>query len=175
MNRLPLLRLRAQVPLATWALAALLASPWALAQHNPAGHQHHPAAAASGPAASGDARQRVAFPAPMKEHTLTNMRDHLVALAEIQEALASGAFDRAAQTAEQRLGMGSLGAHGAHEVARFMPQGMQDVGSLMHRSASRFAIEAQNSAATGDLKPALAALARVTQACTACHAGYRLE
>jgi hypothetical protein len=175
MNRPPPPRLRARTLPIACALAALLASPWTLAQHDPAAHQHHAAAAASGPAGASDARQAVAFPAPMKEHTLTNMRDHLVALAEIQEALANGAFDRAAQTAEQRLGMGSLAAHGAHEVARFMPQGMQDVGSLMHRSASRFAIEAQNSAATGDLKPALAALARVTQACTACHAGYRLE
>jgi hypothetical protein len=175
MNRLPLPRLRARSLPTTWALAALLASPWSWAQHQPAAHQHHPAAAASGPAAPGDVRQAVAFPAPMKEHTLTNMRDHLVALAEIQEALANGAFDRAARTAEQRLGMSSLGAHGAHEVARVMPQGMQDIGSLMHRNASRFAVEAQSSSATGDLKPALAALARVTQTCTACHSAYRLE
>jgi cytochrome c556 len=56
-----------------------------------------------------------------------------------------------------------------------MPKGMQDIGTAMHRSASRFAIEAQNSAATGDLKPALLALSRTTQACVACHAAYRLE
>ena len=111
----------------------------------------------------------------MKAHTLANMRDHLLALAQIQESLASGAYDRAAQTAEQRLGMSSLQAHGAHESSRFMPEGMRSLGTSMHRSASRFALEAQNSAATGDLKPALAALAQLTQACVACHAGYRLE
>ena len=56
-----------------------------------------------------------------------------------------------------------------------MPQGMQDIGTSMHRNASRFAVEAANSAATGKLEPALAALARTTQACVACHAAYRLQ
>ena len=68
-----------------------------------------------------------------------------------------------------------MAAHGAHESSKFMPEGMQAIGTQMHRSASRFATEVQNSAATGDLKPALSALSRVTQACVACHAGYRLE
>jgi len=154
--------------LAVAALATLTLQPVA-AQHDPA--HHHPPASSGGD----DARQAVAFPAMMKTHTLANMRDHLLALAQIQEALASGAYDRAAQTAEQRLGMTSLQAHGAHESSRFMPEGMQILGTSMHRSASRFALEAQNSAATGDLKPALAALAQLTQACVACHAAYRLQ
>jgi hypothetical protein len=161
------------VPPAALLLALLLASPWAGAQHGPG--RHGAATATAPPAAGSDNRKVVEFPPPLREHTLTNMRDHLVALAEIQQALASGASDVAASTAEQRLGMASLTTHGAHEVAGLMPQGMQEIGSLMHRQASRFAIEAQNSAATGDLKPALAALAKVTQACTACHAGYRLK
>lgn len=154
--------------LAVAALATLTLQP-AAAQHDPA--HHHPPASSGGD----DARQAVAFPAMMKTHTLANMRDHLLALAQIQEALASGAYDRAAQTAEQRLGMSSLQAHGAHESSRFMPEGMRNLGTSMHRSASRFALEAQNSAATGDLKPALATLAQLTQACVACHAGYRLQ
>ncbi len=125
--------------------------------------------------ASADARQPVNFPEPLRTHTLANMRDHLLALAEIQDALARGAHDAAGRLAEQRLGMTSLKAHGAHDVAGFMPKGMQDIGSSMHREASRFAIEAQNASASGDIRPALAALARTTQACVACHAGYRLN
>jgi hypothetical protein len=125
--------------------------------------------------AATDARQPVSFPEPLRTHTLANMRDHLLALAEIQDALARGAHDVAGRIAEQRLGMTSLKAHGAHDVAGFMPKGMQDIGSSMHREASRFAIEAQNASASGDLRPALAALARTTQACVACHAGYRLN
>jgi cytochrome c556 len=45
----------------------------------------------------------------------------------------------------------------------------------MHRSASRFVIEAQNAGVTDDLRPALDALAKVTAQCVACHAVYRLH
>jgi len=162
-----------------WAAAAVLGvTPWlALAQHQ---HTHdmtsHGKAAASSPDTSGkDQRVAVEFPAELREHTLANMRDHLLALQEIQAALAAGKFEQAAEISERRLGMTSLGSHGAHEVAKYMPQGMQDVGSAMHRSASRFAVAAQNSSATNDVKPALAALAEVTANCVACHAAYRLK
>jgi len=138
----------------------------ALAQHNHAGHGAAPAA---------DVRQLVKFPDELRAHTMANMRDHLLALSQIQDALARGSFDEAGKVAEERLGMTSLTAHGAHEVAKYMPQGMQDAGTAMHRGASRFAVELQKTAVTGDLKPALAALASTTQACVACHAGYRLQ
>lgn len=150
------------------AVASGLALTALLGCASPASHDQHSAAIA-------DARQLVTFPEPLRTHTLANMRDHLLALAEIQDALAKGAFDAAGRVAEQRLGMTSLKAHGAHDVAGFMPQGMQDIGTTMHREASRFAIEVQDASASGDVKPALAALARTTQACVACHAGYRLN
>lgn len=150
-------------------------TPPSLGQHqHGTGHQHGvEAQGAAKPAA--DVRLLVKFPPQMRDHTLANMRDHLLAIAEIQEALSKGWFDKAADTAEKRLGMTSLSLHGAHDVANFMPKGMQEVGTLMHRSASQFAVEAKNAGATGDLKPALAALARTTQACVACHAAYRLQ
>ncbi|MEZ5653546.1 MAG: hypothetical protein R3E87_23675 [Burkholderiaceae bacterium] len=135
-------------------------------------HGMHHATPGSG---AGDTRQLVRFPETMREHTLSNMRDHLVALGEIQQALADGSFDVAAKVAEQRLGMSSLGLHGAHEVAAFMPQAMQDAGTAMHRSASRFAVAANDASATGELKPALAALAEVNKTCVACHAAFRLQ
>ena len=152
----------------------------ALAHHLPV---HASAATASpvsssdhtGHAADNDPRQLVGFPDAMRQHTLTSMRDHLRALAEIQQALSARVYDKAAEVAEQRLGMSSLQAHGAHESAKYMPQGMQDIGSSMHHRASQFAIEAQNAAVTGEVEPALAALARTTEACVACHAGYRLQ
>ncbi|MEZ5739404.1 MAG: hypothetical protein R3E68_08065 [Burkholderiaceae bacterium] len=103
------------------------------------------------------------------------MRDHLVTLAGIQQALASGRFDDASDLAENRLGMTSLALHGAHDVAKYMPEGMQAAGTAMHRSASRFAIVVREASATGELKPALAELAKVSQTCVACHAGYRLH
>ncbi|MEY4748810.1 MAG: hypothetical protein RIQ60_1024 [Pseudomonadota bacterium] len=162
--------------LATLTVATLLFGPAGSPMAQPHDHAAHMAGMqAAQTNAAADTRQAVAFPAPMKEHTLTNMRDHLLALAQIQEALGRGAFDAAGQIAEQRLGMSSLQSHGAHEVAGFMPEGMQAAGQAMHRSASRFAVEAQNSSASGDVKPALAALASLTQACVACHASYRLK
>lgn len=167
------------------AAAGLLVATGATAQtHDMAAHGHHhpgtagaPPAAAAAPGHAGGAerRQAVRFPKTLKEHTLTNMRDHLLALQEIQAALAKADYDRAADVAEQRLGMSSLRLHGAHEVARHMPQGMQDAGTAMHRSASRFAIAAKDAAATGDLKPPLEMLSQVMGACVACHAGYRLK
>ena len=117
----------------------------------------------------------VRFPEMLRTHTLANMRDHLLALAEIQDQLARGAYDKASDIAEQRLGMSSLGLHGAHDVATFMPQGMQAAGTAMHRSASQFAIVAKDASVTGDLKGSLAALARVSQTCVACHAAYRIQ
>ena len=124
---------------------------------------------------SKDGRIAVQFPEQLKEHTLANMRDHLSRLAQIQVALGKGEYDKAAEIAEKHLGMSSLQMHGAHEVAKYMPKGMQEVGSSMHRSASQFAIAAQNASATGDVKPALLALGKTTEACVACHAGYKLK
>lgn len=148
--------------------AIVLAGGMALAQHH--GHQDH-----KGRAAVADTRLLVQFPPELAGHTLANMRDHLEAVQEINTALAQGQNDKAAKIAEERLGMTSLRLHGAHEVAKYMPQGMQDAGTAMHRAASRFAIEAQNAALTGDLKPALGVLGEVIGACVGCHAGYRLK
>lgn len=60
----------------------------AAAQHN---HGHR--------ASATDTRVTVEFPPAMKEHTLANMRDHLLAIAQIQEAMADGQYDKAAQIA----------------------------------------------------------------------------
>lgn len=137
--------------------------------HDHAAHQQH---IVSTPA---DSRMPVRFPEPLRTNTLANMRDHLMALGEIQAELSRADYDAAAEIAEKRLGMSSLEAHGAHEVARFMPKAMQDAGSAMHRSASQFAIAAKDASVTGDWKAAIGALARVSQTCVACHAGFRLE
>jgi hypothetical protein len=161
--------MRRRILLAFASAAIGIGGGLALAQH----HGHHDHKGHGDRAA--DTRVLVAFPPELAEHTLANMRDHLQALQEINDSLARGQNDKAAKIAEERLGMTSLRLHGAHEVAKYMPQGMQDAGTAMHRAASRFAIEAQNSAVTDDLKPALAVLGEVMAACVGCHAGYRLK
>jgi hypothetical protein len=135
----------------------------------PADHHHHPGAPAE------DTRVLVQFPAPLREHMLGNMRIHVSALNEIMAALASGHEDKAAHVAEWQLGLSSLKAHRAAELGKYMPKEMQAIGGEMHRAASRFAIEAQNAGVTDDLRPALAALSKVTAQCVACHAAYRVH
>jgi len=126
-------------------------------------------------AAGDDQRVPVDFPPMMQEHMLGNMRDHLVALAEIQGALAEGAFDRAAEVAERRLGMSSLQSHGATHMAGFMPIEMQRIGTAMHRAASDFAVLAEQAGVDGDLTTPMGALARITEQCVACHAAFRIR
>ena len=150
---------------AVWAGAHTL---WASAQA-----QQHDLATPG--AASGDTRQLVKLPEPMRLHTITSMRDHLLSLQEIDLALSKSDFDNASRIAEQRLGMSSLDLHGAAHIAPYMPQGMQDIGTRMHRAASQFAVETQNASVSNDVRPALAALGTVMQQCVACHAAYRLH
>lgn len=153
------------------ALAAACGPIAALAQHS----HHHGNATQHGAARGADSREMVNFPPRLAEEMLANMRDHLQTLQEIQEQLGKGHADVAGKIAEAKLGLSSLGMHNAAEVSKFMPQGMQQAGSAMHRAASRFAIVAQDADVTGDMKPVFAALAEITAQCVGCHAGYRLK
>ena len=121
--------------------------------------------------ANEDTRQLVKLPEMMQTHMMSNMRDHLVVINEILINMANGQLDDAAEVAESRLGMSSLKSHGASHMARFMPEGMRQAGTSMHRAASRFALKAQE----GDVLPAYNALSEVTSACVTCHSGYRIR
>jgi hypothetical protein len=141
-------------------------------------HMHEHATTASPvaqQAKSADTRQTVAYPRKIKEHQLANMREHLLTVSRIQEYLSQHEFDKAGDLAEKRLGMSSLEMHGAHEIAPYMPKGMQEFGEVMHRAASKFAIAAMEASVDNDVGKALGAFAKVTQACVACHAAYRLK
>lgn len=126
---------------------------------------------AAGIAAQNDPRVPVELPEMMQQHMLANMRDHLAAIDEILLQLGRGELEKAAETAEYRLGMSSLESHGARHMAQFMPEGMRAAGTAMHQAASRFALTAQE----GEALPAYRALAGITSACVACHAGYRIK
>lgn len=123
--------------------------------------------------AANDSRELVNMPAPMVQHMLGNMRDHLLAITEIQQSLGKGDFQRAAEIAEKRIGMSSLESHGAAHMAAFMPKPMQDIGTQMHKAASRFALVAQESSADGNALRAVGALSEITKQCVACHSAYR--
>ncbi|MBS1188618.1 MAG: hypothetical protein H6R10_410 [Rhodocyclaceae bacterium] len=144
-------------------------------------------------AASNDTRQLVSFPPEMRQHTLANMRDHLEALSEILSNMSAGRYAKAAQVANVRLGMDSPSAEGCkgedtpskpqiskpasmdHQMTQFMPESMRNIGLSMHQAASDFAVEADKAGRSGNPKPALAALSKVTQQCAACHASYKVQ
>jgi hypothetical protein len=156
---------------------AAFAAASAIAQ--PGDHKHMGASAP-------DARHAVELPAPMHEHMEANMRAHLEAFGEIISALSADDGAKAAKIASERLGVNSMGAGackpGAAEaggaaamMAKHMPEEMRALGLAMHESADKFAQEAGKLKPGGDAKPALAALAQVTQNCAACHSAYRLK
>jgi hypothetical protein len=121
--------------------------------------------------ADNDARRLVQLPEMMQQHMMSNMRDHLVAINEILISMTNGDFEKSAEVAEYRLGMSSLESHGASHMAKFMPEGMRQAGTAMHKAASRFALKAQEE----EVLPAYNALSEVTTACVACHSGYRIR
>ena len=121
--------------------------------------------------ADDDTRQLVELPETMQQHMLANMRDHLATINEILMRMGKGELEEAARISETRLGMSSLESHGASHMAKFMPEGMREAGTRMHRAASRFALTAQE----GEALPAYNALAEITSACVACHAAYRVR
>lgn len=118
-----------------------------------------------------DARQFVKIPKMMEKHMMANMRDHLETINEILLHMGNNELDKAGEIAEKRLGMTSLKSHGAKHMAKFMPEGMQQAGTSMHKAASRFALKAEE----GEPLPAYKALQEITNSCVVCHAGYRIR
>ena len=118
-----------------------------------------------------DSRQLVEFPEMMRDH----MRDHLLALTKIQQHLALEEYEKAATVAENRLGMSSLSGYGAPHMARFMPAAMQQIGTQMHKTASRFMIIVQEGGLEGSTPKIAEGLVGVMQQCVACQSSYRVH
>lgn len=121
--------------------------------------------------ANDDTRELVKLPEMMQNHMLSNMRNHLATINEILAHMTNNELGKAGELAEQRLGMSSLGLHNAKHMAKFMPEGMQQTGTSMHKAASRFALKAEE----GELASAYKALQEITSACVACHSAYRIH
>lgn len=121
--------------------------------------------------ADDDTRVHVELPEMMQNHMMANMRDHLETINKILIYLANNELDKAATIAEQRIGMSSLDSHGASHMGKFMPKGMRQAGTNMHKAASRFALKAEE----GEILPAYKSLSEVTSTCVACHSAYRIK
>jgi hypothetical protein len=122
-----------------------------------------------------DSRISVKLPEMMRNHMMTSMRNHLVALEEITRSLAERNYDKAAEIAETQLGMSSLNGHGASRLGKLIPKEMGIIGTNMHRAASRFAIAARDAELEGGLNKAFSALSEVMQQCVACHSSYKVH
>lgn len=122
-----------------------------------------------------DTRQLASLPAPAQEVLRQEMRDNLVTLNEILALVAASKVAEAGDVAEKRLGVSAMGKHRSQPFeARpgpHMPPAMHALGMDGHRAASEFA----KIAGSGDREAALAALPKLTGACVACHASWRIR
>lgn len=122
-----------------------------------------------------DPRTAVDMPALQRALIREEMLGQLVALNEILADLSSNQLNAAADIAEQRIGLSSMGKHAARTAGqgpgRFMPDAMRSIGIGMHQAASDFAKVARG----GDRDAAYLALQPVVGACVACHSGFRLR
>ncbi len=122
-------------------------------------------------------RSEVPIPKAMQADFLANMRDHLFAISEIQADLAKGDFKSAGETASNRLGLNASSSASCRPgemkgFAKYMPKQMHKAGFAMHSAADDFAEEMKKPAP--DYRNALQSLAKITSACVACHAHFRL-
>ena len=122
-----------------------------------------------------DNRIQVDFPPMMQKHMMANMRDHLQALQTITQHLSLKQYDLAADMAEQRLGMSSMGDHGAEHMGKLMPKEMAAIGTEMHHAASRFALLARDAAIDANPEKIFGALSTLMQQCVACHTAYKIH
>ncbi len=121
--------------------------------------------------AGGDTRILVSMPDQSRELMRKDMLDHLLSLNQIIGYLASNNLDAAADIAETKMGLSSIGKHRGTGIGpgRFMPVEMRNIGQSMHTAATEFSKIAKQ----GDLKNAYSALQKVTSSCVACHYSYR--
>ena len=118
-------------------------------------------------------RQSAKLPKYVTKQLMANMRGHLNTLQEITSLLAESRYAEAADTAENHLGMSTDEIHYQKFIGKYMPKGMREIGTKMHKAASGFALSARAAEKNGDLKQALSALSQVMQQCVACHQLYR--
>ncbi|MBI5165660.1 MAG: hypothetical protein HY985_17380 [Magnetospirillum sp.] len=103
------------------------------------------------------------------------MRQQLDALNAVISAVAAGEFGKAAEIAEQGLGMTASARYGGARFSPYMPADMGRMGGATHRAGSRLAIALQDAElqAPGEAHASVVkALAAVTEGCNGCHAAF---
>jgi len=119
--------------------------------------------------------RQVEMPEFAGEHLMKMMRGHLDTLQDITHLLSQHEYEKAADIAEEGLGMSSAEIHFKKYVGKYMPKDMRAQGESMHEAATRFATDARNAAKGDELDKALASMSNIIKRCVSCHSAYRLR
>ena len=123
-------------------------------------HKHH------GMPAAGDTRTSLNLSPAMKQHQLSNMRNHLDAVRRIISAISVDNFEHASNIASQELG---LTKQMESMCKSFNNESFTEMGLSFHKSGDDLAAVLKK----GDAKKSLQALDTTMTYCVSCHATFR--
>jgi hypothetical protein len=113
-----------------------------------------------------DTRTSLGISAEMKQHQLTNMREHVEAIKSIVGLMAENKFEEASKIAHAKLGS-------TPEMLKmcnmFENKDFRTLGLAFHKSGDDLGVALQ----TKDVNVSLRALNKTMQYCVECHATYR--
>ena len=113
-----------------------------------------------------DTRVSLELSAEMKQHQLSNMREHLAAVESIIGLMSENKFDDASKIAHGKLG---LTPEMQKMCSMFNNEKFTAMGIAFHKSGD----DLGNALQSKDMNASLRALNKTMQHCTACHETYR--
>jgi cytochrome c556 len=113
-----------------------------------------------------DKRTSLGLAAPMKQHQLSNMREHVAAIKSIVGLMAENKFEDAAKIAHMQLG---LSPEMQSMCSMFENEKFKTLGFAFHQSGDDLGDALQ----TRDVNASLRALNKTMGYCVECHATYR--
>ena len=125
----------------------------------PPAHHHHGAG-------SPDKRISLELSPEMKQHQLSNMREHLAAVQAIVRAISENKFEDASKVAHARLG---LTPEMQQMCGMFGNEKFTALGLAFHRSGD----ELGETLKTGNMNASLQAMDKTMSYCVECHATFR--
>lgn len=113
-----------------------------------------------------DTRTSLGLSAEMKQHQLSNMREHVEAIRAIVGLMSENKFEDASKTAHAKLG---LTPEMQKMCSMFGNEKFMALGLAFHKSGD----DLGNALQTKDVNASLRALNKTIQFCVECHATYR--
>ncbi|MDO8344238.1 MAG: hypothetical protein Q7T48_13640 [Cellvibrio sp.] len=113
-----------------------------------------------------DTRTSLAVSPEMKQHQLSNMREHVVAIKSIVGLMSENKFEEASKIAHAKLG---LTPEMEAMCGMFNNEQFKTLGLAFHKSGD----DLGNVLQTKDVNASLRALNKTMQYCVECHATYR--